>query len=366
MTERKYSNPEYYEMVRCYILSKSIRGAQRLYESESLPRLQRQGINARIPNRNTILTVNQRLLEYGQFTTPSHASARGCHSSISADVENAVIEFFERNPRASTNDAAREFGVSQYYVWKLLNSSGYRPHHNKRVQAPDNIDAPTRKKFCEWLLSNIDNTNIMWTGEALFTRVGLHNSRNEHYWAECKPHDIKDYDDQVPLSSNVWAGIIGNIIVGPYFIERRLTGNNYLDMLQGVIYDFLDDLPLVLLNNFYFQHDGAPPHCSNAVRSYLNSEYEGRWIGRGGPIPWPARSQDLTPLHFYLWGEIKRRVYVEEAQSDEDLRSKIIAAFMEVKSAQTQLINVKNNLKKRAQLCIERNGLNFEHLLKYQ
>jgi hypothetical protein len=27
-----------------------------------------------------------------------------------------------------------------------------------------------------------------------------------------------------------------------------------------------------------------------------------RWIGRVGFTEWPARSPDLTPLHFFLWG----------------------------------------------------------------
>lgn len=179
------------------------------------------------------------------------------------------------------------------------------------------------------------------------------------------PHVIKDSYHQVRFSVNVWAGIINNVIVGPYFIDDRLTGGNYLDMLQSVIPDLLDDVPLGLLNNLHYQHDGAPPHYSSAVRNYLNSEYGDRWIGRGGPIPWPPRSPDLTPLDFYLWGEIKRRVYVEEARSYEDLRNKIITAFSEVKSARTQ-INLKNNLIKRARLRIERTGLHFEQLLKYQ
>jgi hypothetical protein len=35
----------------------------------------------------------------------------------------------------------------------------------------------------------------------------------------------------------------------------------------------------------------------------------GRWIGRGGPIAWPPRSPDLTPLDFFLWGYVKSIVY---------------------------------------------------------
>lgn len=84
-----------------------------------------------------------------------------------------------------------------------------------------------------------------------------------------------------------------------------------------------------------------------------------------GPIAWPARSPDLTIMDFYVWSEIKRLVYVEEAQSYQDLRTKIISAFNQVKSDRDTLNLLKNNLQKRARLCIERNGQHFEHLLRY-
>ena len=37
------------------------------------------------------------------------------------------------------------------------------------------------------------------------------------------------------------------------------------------------------------------------VRNHLNAVFPGHWIGRGGPIPWPARSLDLNPLHYFVW-----------------------------------------------------------------
>ena len=48
-------------------------------------------------------------------------------------------------------------------------------------------------------------------------------------------------------------------------------------------------------------HDGAPAHFSLVAREFLNATYEDRWIGRGGPHLWPARSPDLNPLDFFLW-----------------------------------------------------------------
>ncbi|EZA62612.1 hypothetical protein X777_10243, partial [Ooceraea biroi] len=44
-------------------------------------------------------------------------------------------------------------------------------------------------------------------------------------------------------------------------------------------------------------------------RNILNESFPDRWIGRGGRISWPARSPDLTPLDFFLWGHLKNEVY---------------------------------------------------------
>ena len=46
-----------------------------------------------------------------------------------------------------------------------------------------------------WLMDN-QNTNILWTNEATFTRVGL-NQRNEHLWALNNPHVIRECAHQV-------------------------------------------------------------------------------------------------------------------------------------------------------------------------
>ncbi|XP_069364599.1 uncharacterized protein [Maniola hyperantus] len=124
----KFSNQEYYEMVRVYVSNKSVRAAQRMYESESVPRLRAQGFkDPKIPNLRTIMAANQRLLDFGQFTTPTHASGTG-RTRVPIKVEDKIFEYFEKHPRASTHEAAHHFGVSQNSVWKLLNSNDLHPH----------------------------------------------------------------------------------------------------------------------------------------------------------------------------------------------------------------------------------------------
>jgi len=48
--------------------------------------------------------------------------------------------------------------------------------------------------------------------------------------------------------------------------------------------------------------DGVPPHFSCFVTDVLNDRFPDAWIGRGGPIPCPPLSPDLSPLDFFLWG----------------------------------------------------------------
>ena len=50
-----------------------------------------------------------------------------------------------------------------------------------------------------------------------------------------------------------------------------------------------------------------------------NRTFPGKWIGRGGPVPWPARSPDLTPLDFFLWGHAKSLVLETPVETAEEL-----------------------------------------------
>ncbi|KAJ4440170.1 hypothetical protein ANN_08308 [Periplaneta americana] len=77
--------------------------------------------------------------------------------------------------------------------------------------------------------------------------------------------------------------------------------------------------------------DGAPPHFANMVRTFLDEQFPARWIGRGSPyITWPARSPDLTPPDFFLWGFVKDQVYRTPVRDLADLQERIYAAVNNV------------------------------------
>jgi hypothetical protein len=79
------------------------------------------------------------------------------------------------------------------------------------------------------------------------------------------------------------------------------------------------------------------------------------------PFCWPARSPDLTPLDFFLWGHVKNLVYRVPVNNLDTLRNRIRDAMAMVTPEMLQ--NVRNNLLKRARLCIQAGGSRFEHLL---
>lgn len=180
------------------------------------------------------------------------------------------------------------------------------------------------------------------------------------------PHLTRRNAYQTRFSLNVWVGIVNNTIIGPHFIEGRLNGAAYLDILRDVIPILLDDVPLQYRQHLYYQHDGAPAHYEHRVRDYLNDHFPNRWIGRGGPVPWPPRSPDLTPLDFFLWGEIKQHVYERESATVQELRQRIITAFDTVKANNFALERLKNHHTRRAGFCLQQGGSHFEQLLKYQ
>lgn len=105
---------------------------------------------------------------------------------------------------------------------------------------------------------------------------------------------------------SVWAGIVGDHLVGPYLLSERLRSANYLLFLQQVLPQLLDDahVSAAMRSSMEFQYDGVPAHYSIDVRLHLNATYGQQWIGRGYPVLWLARSPDFTYLDYFLRGTL--------------------------------------------------------------
>ncbi|KZC14695.1 hypothetical protein WN55_07192, partial [Dufourea novaeangliae] len=101
-------------------------------------------------------------------------------------------------------------------------------------------------------------------------------------------------------------------------LERCLGGNtqNNNESFNGLLWHFapkflphlLENIPLHIRQTMWFQQDGCPAHSARIITQFLNVTFEDHWICRAGNHKWPARSPDLTPLDFYLWGKLKQHI----------------------------------------------------------
>lgn len=324
--------------------------------------------NRRFPNRrqpsDKVFTRSfQRLRENGISDKRTGGQPVQHNIAVEAEIVNCALD----EPGVSTRRISTRLGVSQNFVWRTLNREVLHPFHYLSVQDLHPGDQVLRLTFCLWILQmQQQNENfvrtIMWTDEATFTRDGINNTHNNHFWSLENPRVMRRRKFQQRFSVNVWGGIFNNQLLPIQFLPNRLNANGYLNLLQNYITFLLEDIPLALANRMYYQHDGAPPHIGREVIAWLNTNFNGRWIGRNGPIAWPPRSPDLNPLDFFLWGHMKQLVYAEPIDTLEQLTERIINAALRIQNEQA-FENVQHSLIRRCQACIQANGGHFEQTL---
>lgn len=282
------------------------------------------------------------------------------------DNEEQIILENVEDPHKSTNKIAQEVGCSQTKVWTTLHTHKLHPYKMISVQELHNDDCDRRMEFCDWILERRQQQpefekHIFFSDEATFYLNGTVNRQNYRYWSDTNPCWAEDRRTQNNPKVNVWCGIYNSQVIGPVFIEGNLNGVRYLDLLRQHLEPFLDNLPLNERWSFYFQQDGAPPHFTLPVREYLSQLLPRHWIGRRGPIEWPPRSPDLTPLDVFLWGHLKSKVYVTKPSTVEELQINI---QREIRGITPNILkNVRTNFMKRVHCCRLQQGHQFEHLM---
>ena len=55
----------------------------------------------------------------------------------------------------------------------------------------------------------------------------------------------------------------------------------------------------------------------------LQERFGKQLISRFGPMNWPPRTCDITPLDFFLWGYVKSKVYMDQPATIENLEANI-------------------------------------------
>ncbi|GFT73701.1 uncharacterized protein TNCV_1289301 [Trichonephila clavipes] len=81
----------------------------------------------------------------------------------------------------------------------------------------------------------------------------------------------------------------------------------------------------------WFQQDGATCHTARATIDLLKDTFGDLLISRFGPVNWPPRSCDLTPLDYFLWGYVKSLVYADKPQTLDHLEDNIRRVIADIR-----------------------------------
>ena len=110
---------------------------------------------------------------------------------------------------------------------------------------------------------------VLFSDESSFTNHGTINRHNIHYWSVVNSHWLREVKHQRPWSMNVWRGIFGDQLIGPYFIDGNLNNNKFRNFLGNELSTLFRNLSLEVRQNMWFQHDDCPAQYSAIVNSIV-------------------------------------------------------------------------------------------------
>lgn len=351
-----YTAQEYVDMIFAYGAARG-NGVRAQEEYRNLfPNRQRY------PGRRTIENAYRIMRETGSI--PRQPAMFAGRARMEVDD---ILNIFDNDPSTSTRRASNQLGISHSTVFRAIREDNRYPYHLTTVQELLPRDMELRMAFGRWYVQQCHRRRnfpdrIIWTDEATFTRAGSVNSRNSHLWSHANPHGTREHHFQHRFSVNLWLGVCGRYMTQPVFLPQRLNTNTFYDLLHNDISTALFEA-MPLEEELWWQMDGCPAHNGRPVRNWLNQHYPGRWIGRYGPVHWPARSPDLTPLDFYVWGRLKSEVYRVPIQNKNHLIARIRESCAAMRANHDEIQRATSAVLTRCRQCVLQEGGQFQQLL---
>ena len=129
--------------------------------------------------------------------------------------------------------------------------------------------------------------------------VRKHNMKSEHTHTHTHTHTyiyiyiyIYIYWVVQKLVEFSWNRFVANTIV---------IGETYLEALMKKLFHSYKNS---LIHTTFISYKSGLLHI---IQEQSESIFPEKWIGRRGPIDWPARSPDLTPMDFFLSGNTQEQ-----------------------------------------------------------
>ncbi|XP_057675297.1 uncharacterized protein LOC130905701 isoform X2 [Corythoichthys intestinalis] len=314
----------------------------------------------RVPGRQSIVSWVNNFRETGDVKKKKPGLPRTARTPQNID---AVRQSVLRSPQRSARKHASALGLSARSVRRILHEDlKFHPYKLAMVQELNPRDFIARENACEVLLGLPDDTLIFFSGEAHFHLSGSVNKPNMRYWCPENPRELH----QRPLHAlhvTVWCALSRVGIIGPWFFEENeevvsVTPDRYVNMINEC---FLPTLNSMGVENVWFQQDCAMAHTARASMIVLRQNFPGHLISLRGDLHWPARSPDLSPCDYFLWGYLKSIVYNDRPSTLSHLKNNIRRAVANIPI--DMLERVDQDFRVRLTQCIEKNGRHLTDII---
>lgn len=289
-----------------------------------------------LPAESTIRRLVQKFEStFSLHNVPVPVRRRNARSEENIAAAEASVQ---EDPNQSLTRRSQHLSISVTSLWRILRKDlGLHPYKIKLTHELKPLDHLKRRRFVNWAEEQLENDpdfhrKIIFSDEAHFWLNGFVNKQNMRYWSGSNSHVIHEAPLH-PEKITVWCGLHAGGVIGPYFFvdgaNRHVTvnGNRYRTMLTDYFWHELDGIDL---DDMWFQQDGATSHTAHVTIDLLKSKFGERVISRNGPVNWPPRSCDLTPLDYFLWGYVKSLVYTNKPATLQELRANIEREIAEI------------------------------------
>ncbi|GFT73513.1 putative transposable element [Trichonephila clavipes] len=245
-----------------------------------------------------------------------------CAHGWSSQIPTALVE---SRPPFNKRNMPGKFQVS------VSNSSkdlvfGLAIHQN---------DHQARRRFVEWAQNKIAvvpdfHKRILFSDEAHFWLNSYVNKQNCRIWSEANPQVYVETPLH-PEKLTVWClyGLVESFFKNDAGHNVTVNGDRYRAMITNF---FIPELNNHDDQELWFQQDGATCHTARTTIDLLKDTFGDRLIiSRFGPVNWPPRSCDLTPLDYFLWGYVKSLVYADKPQTLDHLEGNIRRVIADIR-----------------------------------
>ncbi|GFW45015.1 DUF4817 domain-containing protein [Trichonephila clavipes] len=207
-------------------------------------------------------------------------------------------------------------------------------------------DHQARRRFVEWAQNEIAvvpdfHKRILFSDEAHFWLNAYVNKQSCRIWSEANPQVYVETPLH-PEKLTVWFALWAGGIIGPYFFKNdeghnvTVNGDRYRAMITNF---FIPELNNYDVQELWSQQDGATCHTSRAIIDLLKDTFGDRLISRFGPVNWPPRSCDLTPLDHFMWGYLKSLVYADKPQTLDHLEDNSRCVITDIRPQMLEKVN---------------------------